>query len=110
MDEIESSRRLHPTARGRGMPPLGIRAVGVTAAGHAAPPAGRHLCISCDDCAMQATSACDDCVVSFLLRDGAEEPATVGEAELVLDADEVRVVGLLAKAGLVPELRYRLAG
>jgi hypothetical protein len=111
MDDFESSRRLHPTSRRRPAPPTGVRVVGVagpTDAGPQVPPGGRRLCISCDDCAMQATVACGDCVVSFVLRD--DPQVDTGEGELVLDADEVRVVGLLAKAGLVPELRYRLAG
>jgi hypothetical protein len=62
----------------------------------------RRLVISCDDCAMQCTSACDDCVVSYLLRQDDEEP-------LVLDRAEERAVRLLAKAGMIPELQYQLA-
>jgi hypothetical protein len=65
----------------------------------------RRLTISCDDCSMQCTSACDDCVVTFVMRD-ADEP---DPGQLVLDLDQVRVVGLLSKAGLVPDLRYRAA-
>lgn len=66
---------------------------------------GWGITISCDDCSMQCTSACDDCVVTFVMRDTHEpEPAP-----LVLDLDQVRVVGLLSKAGLVPDLRYRAA-
>ena len=66
----------------------------------------RRLTISCDECSMQCTSACDDCVVSFVLRaddDVADEP-------LVLDLDQARVVKLLGQAGLVPDLKYRVAG
>lgn len=60
--------------------------------------------ISCDDCAMQCSSHCDDCVVTFFVRrDEVPEP-------LVLDHDEALVVGRLARAGLIPELKYRLAG
>ena len=59
--------------------------------------------ISCDDCSMRCSSACDDCVVTFLLDDGSEEA-------LVLDLDQARVVRLLAKAGLVPDLKFRVAG
>ncbi len=122
MDEFESSRRLHPTSHRRPVPHSAIRVVGITGGSgpSGAPPevlpGGHRLCISCDDCAMQATTACDDCVVSFVLRadaesnTGADAGPGMGEGELVLDADEVRAVGLLAKAGLVPELRYRLAG
>ena len=59
----------------------------------------RTLTISCDDCAMQHTEACDDCLVSFICN---REP---GEA-LVIDAGEARAVRLLAGAGLVPKLRH----
>ena len=56
--------------------------------------------INCDDCVMQHTSACDDCVVSFIVG---REP---GEA-IVIDVEEERAVRMLADAGLVPELRHR---
>ena len=60
--------------------------------------------IDCDDCRMQQTSACDDCVVSFVVS---REP---GDA-LVIDADEERAVRLFADAGLLPRLRHeRRAG
>lgn len=64
--------------------------------------------ISCDDCSMQCTSACDDCVVTYLLRhdeSGDGESAT-GDAELVLDREQARVVELFGAAGMVPRLRY----
>jgi hypothetical protein len=54
------------------------------------------LTISCDDCAMQHSPVCADCVVSFVL----------GE----LDGEAARVVELFGAAGMVPELRYRRAG
>ena len=44
---------------------------------------GWGITISCDDCRMQSTSACDDCVVSFLLRDDEEQ---VEQTPLVLEA------------------------
>jgi hypothetical protein len=66
---------------------------------------GRRLTISCDDCSMQCTSACDDCVVSFVLRNESDD-----SEPLVLDLDQARVVRLLGKAGLVPDLKYRVAG
>lgn len=68
---------------------------------------GRRLTISCDDCSMQCTSACDDCVVTFVLRDGAAGD-DAGDDSLVLDLEQARVVRLFTKAGLVPELRYRV--
>lgn len=72
-------------------------------------PHGSGLTISCDDCSMQCTSACDDCVVTFLLRDDADGADTM-ELDMVLDLDQARVVRLLGKAGLVPDLKYRVAG
>ena len=56
--------------------------------------------ISCDDCVLNGTSACEDCVVTFLLR------PTAGEA-IVVDVAEARAVRMLQRAGLVPELRFR---
>jgi hypothetical protein len=56
--------------------------------------------IDCDECRMQHTSACDDCVVTFILG---REP---GDA-LVIDAEEERAVRLLSSAGLLPELRHQ---
>ncbi len=67
---------------------------------------GCGLTISCDDCSMHRTVACDDCVVTFLLGDGEQDAAEA----MVLDLDQVRVVKLLGKAGLVPDLKYRVAG
>ena len=66
---------------------------------------GWGITISCDECSMQCTSACDDCVVTYLLR---EEPE-IEQEPLVLDLDQVRVVRLLGKAGLVPDLKFRAA-
>jgi hypothetical protein len=54
--------------------------------------------ISCDDCVMQDTPACEDCVVTFICG---REP---GEA-VVFDVAEARAVRLLGEAGLVPPLR-----
>jgi hypothetical protein len=56
------------------------------------------LRIDCDDCVMQHTDRCDDCVVTFICN---REP---GDA-VVIDADEARAVRLLSEAGLVPALR-----
>jgi hypothetical protein len=57
------------------------------------------LTINCEECVMQHTAACDDCVVTFVVN---REP---GEA-LVIDVAEERAVRLLARAGLVPRLRH----
>jgi hypothetical protein len=58
------------------------------------------LIIDCDQCVMQHTSACDDCVVTFLCT---EEP----DAGVVVDVAEVRALRLLADSGLAPPLRLR---
>lgn len=58
------------------------------------------LTISCDDCALQATSACDDCVVNYLLD---HDPADA----IVIDAAEARAVRLLEGVGLLPGIRHQ---
>jgi len=58
------------------------------------------ITISCGDCIMEGTSACDDCVVSFICG---REP----EDAVVIDAAEERGVRLLAGAGLLPGLRHQ---
>ena len=57
------------------------------------------LTIDCDCCELQGTSACDDCVVTFLLG---REP----DDAVVIDADEARAMRMLEHAGLVPSLRF----
>jgi len=54
--------------------------------------------ISCDDCVMQRTSACDDCVVTFICG---REP----DEAVVIDVAEARAVRLLGEVGLLPPLR-----
>ena len=56
------------------------------------------LTISCDDCIMQNTDACEDCVVTFICG---REP----DHAVVIDVAEVRAVRMLSDAGLVPPLR-----
>jgi hypothetical protein len=58
------------------------------------------MLIDCEECVMDGTDACDDCVVSFLVG---RRP---GEA-VVIDATEQRAVRMLAEAGLIPDLRHR---
>ena len=58
------------------------------------------LSISCEDCALNGTEACDDCVVTFLL-------APPDASGIVVDVAEARAVRMLQRAGLVPELRFR---
>jgi hypothetical protein len=56
--------------------------------------------ISCEECVLEGTAACEECVVTFLLA------PTAGEA-IVVDVAEARAVRMLQRAGLVPELRFR---
>ena len=58
------------------------------------------LRIDCGECMLEATSACVDCVVTFIVG---RQP---GEA-VVVDAAEVRTLGGLARCGLTPTLRHR---
>lgn len=57
------------------------------------------ISISCDDCELQGTTACEDCLVSFVLG---REP----DDAVVVDADEARAMRMLSRAGLVPQLRH----
>lgn len=57
------------------------------------------ISISCDECSLAHTAACDDCIVTFLL-DPPEHQA------MVVDVAEARAVRMLQRAGLVPELRF----
>jgi len=58
--------------------------------------------ISCDDCSMQGTDACGDCVVTFICS---REP----DDAVIIDAAEERAVRMLIKGGLVPDLRHSTA-
>jgi hypothetical protein len=58
------------------------------------------LIIDCDDCVMQHTRTCDDCVVTFICR---AEPASA----VVIDVVEARALRMLSDSGLVPGLRHR---
>lgn len=58
------------------------------------------LHISCDECVMEGTSACDDCVVTFLCG------RAPGDA-LVIDVAEARALRLLERGGLAPALRHQ---
>lgn len=58
------------------------------------------MLIDCDDCVMQGTDACNDCVVTFICN---REP----DEAVVIDVADARSVRLLAEAGLVPGLRHR---
>jgi hypothetical protein len=56
--------------------------------------------ISCDDCTMRDTVACDGCVVTFICD---REP----DDAVVIDVAEERALRLLGRSGLVPPLRHR---
>lgn len=55
------------------------------------------MLIDCDECRMQHTTACADCVVTHLLEDLA--------GPIELDPDQAEALELLADAGLVAPLR-----
>jgi hypothetical protein len=57
------------------------------------------LTIECGRCALEGTSACTGCLVSFVLD------RAPGDA-VIIDADEARALRVLADAGLVPESRF----
>ena len=58
------------------------------------------LVIDCDDCVARHTTACDDCVVTFICS---REP----DEAVIIDVDEARALRLLSDGGLVPRLRHR---
>jgi len=58
------------------------------------------LCISCADCVMEGTSACAECVVTFLCE------RAPGDA-IVIDVAEVRALRLLEAGGLAPGLKHQ---
>jgi hypothetical protein len=56
------------------------------------------MLIDCDTCTMQDSEACDDCVVTYLLR----RPA----GAVVFDVAEERAIRRLAQVGLTADSRY----
>lgn len=57
------------------------------------------LRIDCDECALQDTETCGDCVVTFLCGVDTSQP-------VVVDLAEARAMRLLGEAGLAPPLRH----
>lgn len=57
------------------------------------------ITISCDDCAMQGTRACGDCVVTFICS---REP----DEAVVIDVAEQRAIRSLIRSGLLPDVRH----
>ena len=60
-----------------------------------------NLIISCDSCVLRDSSACADCLVTFVVADPPKS--------MEFTDTELRAVELLAAAGLVPSLRHREA-
>lgn len=57
------------------------------------------MLISCDDCRMQNTDACEDCVVTYML----DRP----DGAVVFDAAEERALREMSKAGLLPPVKWQ---
>lgn len=57
------------------------------------------MLIDCDDCVLDGTDACADCIVTFMLD---RPPGPV-----VLALDEARALRTLESAGLAPPSRFR---
>lgn len=63
----------------------------------------RTISIDCEQCTSKDTSACDECLVSFVLSRDPDDA-------VVLDVAEARALRMLSGAGLVPALRHSVAG
>ena len=63
------------------------------------PDADGVLRIDCDECALQETVACSDCIITFLCGEEASSP-------VVVDLAEARAMRLLGNGGLAPPLRH----
>ena len=69
------------------------------------------LHVDCDQCVMQHTTACDDCLVSVVLQlTDTEAPVAfnripTSDKPMDFDEAEVSAIHALAEAGLVPRLR-----
>jgi hypothetical protein len=62
-----------------------------------------RMVINCSQCEFRG-AACADCLVTVQVKDN-----TAGNAHYALGAQELRALGVLASAGLVPPLRYKPA-
>lgn len=60
------------------------------------------MVISCSNCVMQHTAACDGCIVTHVLDQAPDEA-------VVFDLATERAMRLLAKAGMIPSSRFRSA-
>jgi hypothetical protein len=61
---------------------------------------GETVRIACDDCVMQHTEVCDDCLVTFICSRDRDDA-------VVVDVAEIRALRLLGDVGLTPRLRHR---
>ncbi len=70
-------------------------------------PVATAFRVSCDDCSLQASSACDDCIVSFLCAGDAlpVDRASVGGVDV--SDREAATLSLFRDAGMAPGLRHR---
>ena len=59
---------------------------------------GLGMVVDCNECSMQGTEACNDCVVSFILDRSS--------GAVVFDAAEERAIRCMTGAGLLPLLRW----
>ena len=64
--------------------------------------------IDCNDCVLQYSSSCDDCVVNFLLTltDDAESAAPGGQAVVAMTAPEADTLELLQATGFAPRSHF----
>lgn len=54
--------------------------------------------LDCSDCVGRESAACDDCVVKFVLD-------CADDGTVAVDHEDLRAIGVLADAGLVPRVR-----
>ena len=58
------------------------------------------ITIDCNDCTMQCSDACEDCLVTYVCSRDPGDAVVVDEAELV-------AMRTMAEVGLVPRLRHQ---
>jgi len=63
------------------------------------------LVIDCDTCVARHPRTCEDCVVAYLCGPDEAGPSA-RPGPVVLAGNEVRTLGVLHEAGLVPRLRH----
>jgi hypothetical protein len=61
---------------------------------------GETVRIACDECVMQHTDVCADCLVTFICSRESDDA-------VVVDVAEIRALRLLGDVGLTPRLRHR---